>query len=150
MSRFLHYGSNGKNNFNYFLAEYTTLAFCGYSRDKKRNILNIMTDALHSFYAMRCDVLVTRDEGMQRKAEAEFKHFNSPTRIISIEELQSFLEEELEREYNLSYIQKEVIPKYSIGEDRGGDKLAYKNVPSPIFGLFTNCIKIPNAPNTLA
>lgn len=109
-----------------------------------------MTDALHSFYAMRCDVLVARDEGMQRKAEVEFKHFNFPTRIISIEELQSFLEEELEREYNLCYIQKEVIPKYSIGKDRGGDKLAYKNVPSSIFGLFTNCIKIPNAPNTLA
>ena len=58
--------------------------------------------------------------------------------------------ERLEREYNLCYIQKEVIPKYSIGKDRGGDKLAYKNVPSSIFGLFTNCIKIPNAPNTLA
>lgn len=142
--------TNGKNSYNYFLAEYTTLALTGYSRDKKRNILNIMTDAIHSFYAMRCDVLVTKDEGMRKKAESEFKRFNSPTRIISIEELQSFLENELYHEYNLDYIKLEVIPKYSIGEDRGEGKYAYKNVPSPMFGLFSNCIKIPQAPNALA
>lgn len=141
---------NGKNSYNYFLAEYTTLALTGYSRDKKHNILNIMTDAIHSFYAMRCDVLVTKDEGMRKKAEAEFKRFNSQTRIITIEELQDFLEEELYHEYNLNYIQEEVIPTYSIGEKRGEDKYAYKNVPSPIFGLFSNCIKIPEAPNALA
>ena len=141
---------NGINSYNYFLAEYTTLAFCGYSRDKKRNILNIMTDALHAYYAMRCDVLVTKDDGMRKKAQAEFIHFNSQTRIITIEELRTFLETELHNQYNLDYIQNEVIPKYSKGEDRGEGKLAYKNVPSPIWGLFNNCIKIPQAPNTLA
>ena len=141
---------NGINSYNYFLAEYTTLAFCGYSRDKKRNILNIMTDALHAYYAMRCDVLVTKDDGMRKKAQAEFIKFNSPTKIITIEELRSFLETELHNQYNLDYIQNEVIPKYSKGEDRGEGKLAYKNVPSPIWGLFTNCIKIPEAPDTLA
>lgn len=141
---------NGINSYNYFLAEYTTLAFCGYSRDKKRNILNIMTDALHAYYAMRCDVLVTKDDGMRKKAQAEFTHFNSPTKIITIEELRSFLETELHNQYNLDYIQNEVIPKYSKGEDRGEGKLAYKNVPSPICGLFTNCIRIPEAPDTLA
>ena len=141
---------NGINSYNYFLAEYTTLAFCGYSRDKNRNILNIMTDALHAYYAMRCDVLVTKDDGMRKKAQAEFTHFNSPTKIFTIEELRSFLETELHNQYNLDYIQSEVIPKYSKGEDRGEGKLAYKNVPSPIWGLFTNCIKIPEAPNALA
>jgi hypothetical protein len=141
---------NGINSYNYFLAEYTTLAFCGYSRDKNRNILNVMTDALHAYYAMRCDVLVTKDDGMRKKAQAEFIRFNSPTKIITIEELRTFLENELYYQYNLDYIQYEVIPKYSKGEDRGGGKLAYKNVPSPIIGLFTNCIKIPKAPNALA
>lgn len=141
---------NGINSYNYFLAEYATLAFCGYSRDKKRNILNIMTDALHAYYAMRCDVLVTKDDGMRKKAQAEFMHFNSPTKIITIEELHTFLETELYNQYNLKYIQHEVIPKYSKGEDRGEGKLAYKNVPSPIWGLFTNCIKIPQAPDALA
>ena len=141
---------NGINSYNFFLAEYTTLAFCGYSRDKKRNILNIMTDALHAYYAMRCDVLVTMDDGMRKKAQAEFIKFNSPTKIITIEELRSFLETELHNQYNLDYIQNEVIPKYSKGEDRGEGKLAYKNVPSPICGLFTNCIRIPEAPDTLA
>ena len=151
---------NGINSYNYFLAEYTTLAFCGYSRDKNRNILNIMTDALHTYYAMRCDVLVTKDDGMRKKAQTEFIRFNSPTKIITIEELHTFLENELYYQYNLDYIQHEVIPKdyiqhevipkYSKGEDRGEGKLAYKNVPSPIWGLFTNCIKIPQAPNSLA
>lgn len=141
---------NGINSYNYFLAEYTTLAFCGYSRDKKRNILNIMTDALHAYYAMRCDVLVTKDDGMRKKAQAEFIHFNSPTKIITIGELRSFLETELYNQYNIDYIQHEVIPKYSKGEDRGEGILAYKKVPSPILGLFTNCIKIPQAPDTLA
>ncbi len=141
---------NGINSYNYFLAEYITLAFCGYSRDKKRNILNIMTDALHAYYAMRCDVLVTKDDGMRKKAQAEFIHFNSSTKIITIEELRTFLENELYNQYNLDYIQHEVIPKYSKGEDRGEGKFAYKNVPSPIWGLFTNCIKIPEAPDALA
>ena len=141
---------NGINSYNYFLAEYTTLAFCGYSRDKKRNILNIMTDALHAYYAMRCDVLVTKDDGMRKKAQAEFIKFKSLTKIITFEELRSFLETELHNQYNLDYIQNEVIPKYSKGEDRGEGKLAYKNVPSPICGLFTNCIRIPEAPDTLA
>ena len=141
---------NGINSYNYFLAEYATLAFCGYSLDKKRNILNIMTDALHAYYAMRCDVLVTKDDGMRKKAQAEFIRFNSPTKIITIEELRTFLETELYNQYNLKYIQHEVIPKYSKGEDRGEGKLAYKNVPSPIWGLFTNCIKIPQAPDALA
>ncbi len=141
---------HGINSYNYFLAEYTTLAFCGYSRDKKRNILNIMTDALHAYYAMRCDVLVTKDDGMRKKAQAEFIRFNSLTKIITIEELQTFLDKELYKQYNLDYIQHEVIPKYSKGEDRGEGKLAYKNVPSPIWGLFTNCIKIPEAPDALA
>ena len=141
---------NGINSYNYFLAEYATLAFCGYSRDKKRNILNIMTDALHAYYAMRCDVLVTKDDGMRKKAQAEFIKFKSLTKIITFEELRSFLETELHNQYNLDYIQNEVIPKYSKGEDRGEGKLAYKNVPSPICGLFTNCIRIPEAPDTLA
>lgn len=141
---------NGQNSYNYFLAEYSTLAFCGYSRDKKHNILNIMTDALHAFYAMRCDVLVTEDDGMRQKAQAEFTRFHSQTKIITIAELRSFLEDELFKQYNLDYIQKEVIPSYSIGEDRGEGKLAYKNVPSPIFGLFTNCIKVPSVPDALA
>ena len=141
---------NRINSYNYFLAEYATLAFCGYSRDKKRNILNIMTDALHAYYAMRCDVLVTKDDGMRKKAQAEFIKFKSLTKIITFEELRSFLETELHNQYNLDYIQNEVIPKYSKGEDRGEGKLAYKNVPSPICGLFTNCIRIPEAPDTLA
>lgn len=141
---------NGTNSYNYFLAEYLTLAFCGYSRDKKRNILNIITDALHTYYAMRCDVLVTMDDGMRKKAQAEFFHFNSPTRIITIKELRAFLETELYNQYNIDYIQYEVIPIYSKGEERGEGKIAYKNVPSPIWGLFTNCIRIPEDPDTLA
>ena len=69
---------------------------------------------------------------------------------ITIEELRPFLEKEIYNQYNLDYIQHEVIPKYSKGEYRGEGKLAYKNVPSPIWGLFTNCIKLPEAPDALA
>ena len=87
---------------------------------------------------------------MRKKAQAEFIKFKSLTKIITFEELRSFLETELHNQYNLDYIQNEVIPKYSKGEDRGEGKLAYKNVPSPICGLFTNCIRIPEAPDTLA
>lgn len=141
---------NGVNSKNYFLAEYLTLAFCGYSRDKKRSILNIMTDALHSYYAMRCDVLVTKDDGMKKKAQAEFIRHNSPTKIITIDELHTFLESEIYRQYNLNYLRYEVVPKYSKGESRGEGRLAYKNVPSPILGVFNNCIKIPKVPDVLA
>lgn len=140
---------NGKNSITYFLAEYTTLALSGYSRDKKRNILNIMTDALHAYYAMHCDVLVTMDDGMKKKANAEFFRYKSQTKIISINELQPFLESEMFKQYNLEYIQTEVFSQCSVGEERGEGKRAYKNIASPIFGLFNNCMKFTKEPDVL-
>ena len=128
----------------YFITEYIMLALTGYSRDKKRNLLNIYTDALHVSYATFCDVLVTDDVGMIEKAQTEFARRNSSTKIIRIDELKSFLEEEIKCQYNVYYIFDISIPTFSTPTvNRSGD-LIYKNVEHPIFGIFRSCISLPN------
>ena len=72
------------------------LALTGYSRDKKRNLLNIYTDALHVSYATFCDVLVTDDAGMIKKAHTEFSRRNSSTKIIGIDEFKNRLQKYIE------------------------------------------------------
>ena len=128
----------------YFITEYIILALTGYSRDKKRNLLNIYTDALHVSYATFCDVLVTDDAGMIKKAHTEFSRRNSSTKIIGIDELKSFLENEINCQYNINYIFDISIPTFSSPTIKPSGDLVYKNVEHPIFGIFRNCIALPN------
>lgn len=128
----------------YFITEYIMLALTGYSRDKKRNLLNIYTDALHVSYATFCDVLVTDDVGMIEKAQTEFARRNSSTKIIRIDELKSFLEEEIKCQYNVNYIFDISIPTFSTPTVNPSGDLIYKNVEHPIFGIFRSCISLPN------
>lgn len=134
--------TNNLNDINYGLVEYISLALCGYSRDNKRSLLNIYSDALHIHYAAYCDLLVTCDEGMKEKAEVEFIRRNSKTQIISIDKLSDYLHDELMREYEIEHIKDSVI-KYSTPEYRGAN-MVFKNVPHPIMGLFNCCISLPN------
>ena len=128
----------------YFITEYIMLALTGYSREKKRNLLNIYTDALHVIYATFCDVLVTDDVGMIEKAQTEFARRNSSTKIIRIDELKSFLEEEIKCQYNVNYIFDISIPTFSTPTVNPSGDLIYKNVEHPIFGIFRSCISLPN------
>ena len=128
----------------YFITEYIMLALTGYSRDKKRNLLNIYTDALHVSYATFCDVLVTDDVGMIKKAHTEFARRNSSTKIIGIYELKSFLEKEINCQYNINYIFDISIPTFSIPTVKPSGDWVYKNVEHPLFGIFRNCIALPN------
>ena len=129
----------------YFIIEYIMLALTGFSRDKKRNLLNIYTDALHVSYATFCDVLVTDDKGMIKKANTEFARRNSSTKIIRIDGLKDFLEKEIKCQYNINYIFGTSIPTYSTPSVNKSGDLVYKNVEHPIFGLFRNCITLPKA-----
>lgn len=134
--------SNNQTPFSYGLVEYISLALCGYSRDNKRSLLNIYSDALHIHYAAYCDLLVTCDEGMREKAEVEFLRRNSKTQIISIDKLSDYLHDELLREYEIGHIKDSII-KYSTPECRGND-MVFKNVPHPIMGLFNCCLSLPD------
>ena len=133
----------------YFITEYIMLALTGYSRDKKRNLLNIYTDALHVSYATFCDVLVTDDAGMIKKAHTEFARRKSSTIIIGINELKSFLEKEINCQYNINYIFDISIPNFSSPTVKPSGDLVYKNVEHPIFGIFRNCIALPNVSDSV-
>ena len=133
----------------YFITEYIMLALTGYSRDKKRNLLNIYTDALHVSYATFCDVLVTDDAGMIKKAHTEFARRKSSTIIIGINELKSFLEKEINCQYNINYIFDISIPNFSSPTVKPSGDLVYENVEHPIFGIFRNCIALPNVSDSV-
>lgn len=133
----------------YFITEYIMLALTGYSRDKKRNLLNIYTDALHVSYATFCDVLVTNDVGMIEKAQTEFARRNSSTRIIRIDELKPFLEKEIKCQYNINYIFNNTVPAFSTPTVNPSGDMIYKNVEHPIFGIFRSCISLPNVSDSV-
>lgn len=128
-----------KESYTIFSAEYLTLALCNFYREKRHSLQNINSDALHAYYASSCDVLVTEDKGLRAKAEALYAKYNIRTKIIGINQLIDYMEEEIRREYDLDYIIDEVIPHYGLPSRRINDKLAYAMVPSPILGIFDFC-----------
>lgn len=113
----------------------------GFRPEKKdKQLMNIDTDASHIFYAGHCDIFVTADSKLRGKAEAMYRKYNYQTRILLPEEFESFINDELKKEYSLIYM-SEVIDKYGTPriEDDGAH---YKILPNHIFGTFNVCHKI--------
>lgn len=113
----------------------------GFRPEKRyKRLMNIDTDASHVFYAGQCDVFVTADSKLRGKAEAIYRKYNYQTRVLRPEKLESFIDDELQKEYSLKYI-SEVID--SFGNPRIEDDGAhYKLLPNHIFGTFNVCHKI--------
>lgn len=113
----------------------------GFRPEKKdKQLMNIDTDASHIFYAGHCDLFVTADSKLRGKAEAMYRKYNYQTRILLPEEFESFINDELKKEYSLIYM-SEVIDKYGTPriEDDGAH---YKILPNHILGTFNVCHKI--------
>lgn len=113
----------------------------GFRPEKKdKQLMNIDTDASHIFYAGHCDIFVTADSKLRGKAEALYRKYNYQTRVLHPKEFESFIDDELQKEYSLKYI-SEVIDKY--GNPRIEDDSAYYQLlPNHIFGTFNVCHKI--------
>ena len=113
----------------------------GFRPEKKdKQLMNVDTDASHIFYAGHCDLFVTADSKLRGKAEAMYRRYNYQTRILLPEEFESFINDELKKEYSLIYM-SEVIDKYGTPriEDDGAH---YKILPNHILGTFNVCHKI--------
>ena len=109
---------------------------------KDKHLMNIDTDASHIFYAGHCDIFVTADSKLRGKAEAMYRKYNYQTRIITPQEFEAFIDEELQKEYSFKYV-SEVIDSYGVPriEDDGAH---YKLLPTHILGTFNVCHKIDN------
>lgn len=112
----------------------------GFRPEKKnKQLMNIDTDACHIFYAGHCDIFVTADRKLRGKAEAIYRRFNYQTRILLPKEFESFIRDELDKEYSLTYM-SEVIDEYGISRIEN-DGAHYKILPNHILGTFNVCHK---------
>lgn len=113
----------------------------GYRPEKKsKNLMNIDTDASHLFYAGHCDLFVTADSKLRGKAEALYSRYGYQTRILSPEQLDVFIGDEIQKEYSLTYI-LEVIDKYGSPKIES-DGAHYTLLPNHILGTFNVCHKM--------
>ena len=117
------------------------LDMIGFRPEKKdKQLMNIDTDASHIFYAGHCDIFVTADSKLHGKAEAMYRKYNYQTKILHPKELESFIDDELQKEYSLRYI-SEVIDTYGTPRIEE-DGAHYKLLPTHILGTFNVCHKI--------
>lgn len=108
--------------------------------NKEKTLMNIDTDASHVFYAAHCDLFVTADKKLRDKAKAVYARYGIQTNVIKPEEFVHFIDKELNNEYSLSQI-PEIIETYGVPRIEE-DKLHYKLLKSPLWGLFNTCHKI--------
>lgn len=126
-------------------ARFKTVCFAldllGFRPEKKtKHLMNIDTDASHIFYAGHCDILVTADSKLKGKAEAMYKKYNYQTRILHPKEFESFIEQELPKEYSFKYM-SEVIDTYGVPRYEN-ENAHYKLIPTQILGMFNVCHQI--------
>ncbi|MBK8516102.1 MAG: hypothetical protein IPL55_07370 [Saprospiraceae bacterium] len=71
-----------------YQSAYLTLDLMGYKSDSlpkpTDSMLNISTDADHSFLAQTCDLFVLEDKKMKAKTEALYHYFNISTKVINL------------------------------------------------------------------
>lgn len=108
--------------------------------NKSKGLMNIDTDASHVFYAAHCDLFVTADKKLKDKAIAMYSRYGIQTKVIKPDDFVRFIDEELMNEYSLSQI-PDIIESYGVPRIED-DKLHYKLLNSPVFGLFNTCHKI--------
>lgn len=115
----------------------------GFRPEKRdKHLMNIDTDASHIFYAGHCDIFVTADSKLRGKAEAMYRKYNYQTRIITPQEFETFIYEELQKEYSLIYM-SEVIDTYGVPRIEA-DGAHYKLLLNHILGTFNVCHKVDN------
>ena len=107
-------------------------------RDKQ--LMNIDADSSHIFYAGHCDIFVTADSKLCGKAEAMYKKYNYQTRIIHPKEFESFIDDELQKEYSFSYMSN-IIDEFGTPRMEE-DGAHYKLLPNHILGTFNVCHKL--------
>jgi hypothetical protein len=81
--------------YNFYMLSYQVLDMLGISKDKmgkKNRYGNLLNDALHSYYARYCDLLVTDDKGLREKSSILYSMYEVSTQILTVGEFNEFLQ----------------------------------------------------------
>lgn len=128
-----------ENGMNHFISLYLTLNLIGYHPDKKRRLLNIITDAIHAYYASRCDIFVTNDHALKEKVEALYYKMGIQTRVIEKKSIVKVMEEEAIAEFDMENFLKNILPTFDLQCLGETDSLYFKELPFRFWGLFNYC-----------
>ncbi|WP_196857859.1 hypothetical protein [Pedobacter sp. CAN_A7] len=82
--------------YEFYTLSYHVLDMLGISKEKlgkKNRYGNLLNDALHSYYARYCDVLVTNDKGLRDKSAILYHMYDVSTHIVSVQECNELLED---------------------------------------------------------
>lgn len=75
--------------YDFYQVAYQMLDSLGIDKDKiteKNSLTNIHNDALHSYFASHCDVLVTDDKSTAKKTKALYQLFKIDTKVVTTDE----------------------------------------------------------------
>ena len=137
------YRDKPMNSYEFYITAYLMLDMIGYKPDKlpkdSDNMLNIQTDAEHSFYGAHCDYFVALDKNLIIKTQVLYNEFNIPTKIIKPEDFISELSKVIHPTPNVDNLLKEelmfcnndsLIGHYPVNNDNEAETYVYK---LPIF-----------------
>ncbi|MCD0489960.1 hypothetical protein LPB86_17085 [Pedobacter sp. MC2016-14] len=104
----------------------------GISKDKlgkKNRFGNLLNDALHSYYARYCDVLVTNDKGLRNKSAILYNMYEVATKILTVDEFNELIQDigmdtDISHEYffkknihDLQHAERKSLLKLDTGEE---------------------------------
>jgi len=132
------YKSNKDNELAKFVSLYLVLDICGFRQDKNHNLINISTDAKHGYYASYCDVLVSNDKKMRDKNRAVYDSLGIKTKVISLNEIKSFIQSEIGKEFDfMNYFRTLAADLHFHNEYNKGDvHTKFLVYDSPFLGIF--------------
>jgi len=103
--------------YDFYMLSYQALDMLGISKDKigkKNRYANLLNDALHSYYARYCDVLVTNDKGLREKSSILYSMYDVATHIVTVDEFNELIQDiGMDTDTNHDYFFKKII--YDLG-----------------------------------
>ncbi|MCQ6960398.1 hypothetical protein [Mucilaginibacter aquariorum] len=82
--------------YDLYLVAYQMLDSLGIDKDtitKKNSLVNILNDAMHSYFGLHCDIFVTDDKNNAKKTKALYQLFGAQTRVLTMAEFNKFIPE---------------------------------------------------------
>lgn len=128
-----------ENSMNYFISLYLLLNLVGYHSDKKRSLLNIITDAIHAYYASRCDVFVTNDHALKEKVKAVYNKCGIHTKVVEKDEIAQVMEDEAIAEFDVPNFIKNILPTLEPQHLCEKEFFCFKKLSFRFLGLFNYC-----------
>jgi predicted nucleic acid-binding protein len=132
--------------YDFYTLSYHVLDILGISKEKlgkKNRYRNLLNDALHSYYARYCDVLVTNDKRLYDKSSILYHMYEVPTQIVTVEECNKLLQdlgEDTDQDYRWLFTKINYDLKHSKREliaqlDSGGEVYRLEEI-SRYFNFF--------------